>query len=67
MPDELEPETAVSAIGTETSTRLRSWSARSIRQLRRVVLVLAFVILVATAIPSLRIARIDPAQTLREE
>ena len=32
-----------------------------------VVLVLVFVTLVATAIPSLRIARIDPAQTLREE
>ena len=32
-----------------------------------VVLVLVFVTLIATAIPSLRIARIEPAQTLREE
>jgi hypothetical protein len=35
--------------------------------LATVVLVLVLVTLVATAIPSLRIARIDPAQTLREE
>ena len=44
MPDELEPETAVSATGTETSTRFRSWAARRIRQLSRVVLALAFVL-----------------------
>jgi ABC-type lipoprotein release transport system permease subunit len=32
-----------------------------------VVLMLASVILIATTAPTLRIARIDPAQTLRDE
>ena len=32
-----------------------------------VVLMLASVTLIATAVPTLRIARIDPAKTLREE
>jgi ABC-type lipoprotein release transport system permease subunit len=32
-----------------------------------VVLMFAFVTLIATAVPTLRIARIDPAQTLRDE
>jgi ABC-type lipoprotein release transport system permease subunit len=37
------------------------------RTLLAVVLTLALVALVATTIPVLRIARIDPAATLREE
>jgi len=32
-----------------------------------VVLLLAFVTLIATTVPTLRIARIDPAKTLRDE
>ena len=35
--------------------------------LASVFLTLAIVILLATTLPTLRIARIDPAQTLREE
>ena len=44
MPDELETGTAVSASGTEPPTRLRSWAARRLRQLRRAVLALAFLL-----------------------